>query len=118
MSRVKRGVASHKRHKRVFYKTRGFWGQRANVFRRAKETLMRAMAFAYKSRRLRKRDFRSLFIVRLSAACKERGFSYSRFIHACKEFGTILNRKILSQMAIYDALAFDVLVSKLQSHLK
>ncbi|MFC1854470.1 50S ribosomal protein L20 [Candidatus Dependentiae bacterium] len=111
MSRVKRGVVARKRHKRLLKKTKGFWGQRKNVFRRAKETLLRAMAFAYVGRKKKKRDFRSLFISRLNAACREHGMSYSRFINSAKVFGTKLNRKMLSQMAIFDPKAFAALVS-------
>lgn len=117
MSRVKRGIATKKRHKRLLQKTKGFWGQRANVYRRAKETLMRALAFAYKGRKLKKRDYRSLFIVRLNAACKAQGISYSRFIHGCKQFGTELNRKMLSQLAIYDAPVFNALVDNIKQKL-
>ena len=117
MSRVKRGVVTKKRHKRLLQKTKGYWGQRANVYRRAKETLMRALAFAFKGRKLKKRDFRSLFIVRLNAACRSHGISYNKFIHACKLFGTQLNRKMLSQIAIYDTPVFDALVAKVRQHI-
>ena len=111
MSRVKRGVVSHKRHKRLLKQTKGFWGQRGNVFRRAKETLMRAMRFAYIGRRLKKRDFRSLFITRISAACKERGTSYSVFINDLKIANVLINRKMLSQLAVAEPQAFTQLVS-------
>ncbi len=111
MSRVKRGVITKKRHKRLLKQTKGFWGQRGNVFKRAKETLMRAMAFAYKGRKLKKRDFRALFIVRISAACKSHGVSYSKFIHNLKSANILLNRKMLSQMAILEPQAFAQLVT-------
>jgi large subunit ribosomal protein L20 len=117
VSRVKRGVVTRKRHKRLLRQTKGFWGQRSNVFRRAKETMLRAMAFAFKGRKLKKRDYRSLFITRLNAACKERALSYSLFIHECKQFGTLLNRKMLSQLAIYDAPVFDALVDQVKSQI-
>ncbi|MGE0206727.1 MAG: 50S ribosomal protein L20 [Candidatus Babeliales bacterium] len=110
MSRVKRGVQTKKRHRRLLKKTKGFWGQRKNVFRRAKETLLRAMAFAYTGRKLKKRDMRGLFINRISAACKEQGLSYSRFIAGLKSAGVLLNRKMLSQLAIYEPEAFNKLV--------
>ncbi len=112
MSRVKRGVVTRRRHKRLLKEAKGYWGQRSNVYRRAKETLLRAMAYAFVGRKLKKRDFRKLFIVRLNAACKERGISYSVFIDKCKKFGTELNRKMLSQLALYDAKAFDALVDQ------
>lgn len=112
MSRVKRGVVARKRHKRLLKQTKGYWGQRSNVFRRAKETLLRAMAYSFAGRKNKKRDFRKLFVVRISAACKARGVSYSRFIDACNKFGTELNRKMLSQLSIYDAKVFDALIGQ------
>src|SRR3989344_5910131 len=106
MSRVKRGIVTKKRHKRLLKQTKGFWGQLGNVFKRAKETLLRAMAFAYKGRRLKKRDFRRLFISRIGAACKGHGLSYSTFINALKQNDVRLNRKRLSQIAIFEPGAF------------
>lgn len=114
MSRVKRGVTAHRRHKRLLKKTKGFWGQRKNVFTRAKESLLRAMKFAYKGRKVKKRDFRSLFVVRLNAACRKAGTTYSRFIHAAKVKGVLLNRKMLSQLAIFDHKAFAAVVDFLR----
>ena len=111
MSRVKRGVVAGKRHKRLLKQTRGFWGQRKNVFRRAKETLLRALEFAFIGRKLKKRDFRALFITRISAACKKRGISYSRFIKSLNDFDVKLNRKMLSQMAIFEPDAFEALIN-------
>ncbi|MCK4499176.1 50S ribosomal protein L20 [Candidatus Babeliales bacterium] len=111
MSRVKRGVVTGRRHKRLLKQTKGFWGQRKNVFRRAKETLLRAMAFAFIGRKKKKRDFRVLFIKRLNAACRQHGLAYSKFIKAANDFGTKLNRKMLSQMAIFDPKAFTALIS-------
>jgi large subunit ribosomal protein L20 len=110
VSRVKRGTVTKKRHKRLLKQTKGFWGQRKNVFKRAKETLMRALANAFKSRRLVKRDFRALFISRISAACKANGFSYSLFINGMKQAKVELNRKMLSQLAIFEPKAFEELV--------
>lgn len=111
MTRVKRGVVVKKRHKRLLKQTKGYWGQRKNVFKRAKETLLRAMAFAFKSRKLKKRDTRALFIARISAACKQRGVKYNRFMHGLKLAQVPLNRKMLSQLAIYDSQIFDQLVN-------
>ena len=110
MSRVKRGVTTKKRHKRLLKKTKGYWGQRKNIFRRAKETLLRAMAYAFKSRKLKKRDMRALFIVRINAASQQHGLSYSQFIHGLKKAQISLNRKMLSQLAIYDPTSFEQLV--------
>ncbi len=110
MSRVKRGKVTRKKHKRVLKKTKGFWGQRKNVFKRAKETLLRSMAFAFKGRKLRKRDMRALFIARISAATVERGLSYSKFMSGLKKANVELNRKMLSQLAIFEPEAFAQLV--------
>jgi large subunit ribosomal protein L20 len=111
MSRVKRGVASKKRHKRVLKLAKGFWGQRKNIFKRAKETLLRAMAFAFVGRKLKKRDYRSLFITRINAACSQEGISYSSFMHALKNLNIKLNRKMLSQIAIFEPEAFSSLAN-------
>ncbi|NDD54050.1 50S ribosomal protein L20 [bacterium] len=111
MSRVKRGVITKQRHKRLLKQTKGFWGQRKNVFKRAKETLMRAMRFAYIGRKQKKRNFRSLFIVRISAACKERGVSYSKFMSSLKKANVVINRKMLSQLSVFEPQAFSDLVS-------
>ena len=92
MSRIKRGKVTRKRHKKLLKQTKGYWGQRSNVFRRAKETLLRAMAFAFKGRKLKKRDMRSLFITRIGAAAKENGLSYSVFMHGLKTANVKLNR--------------------------
>lgn len=111
MSRVKRGVITRRRHKRLFKQTKGFWGQRKNVFRRAKETLLRALRFAYVGRRLKKRDYKSLFITRIGAACKREGLSYSVFMSGLKKLNVQLNRKMLSQLAIFEPKAFSALVA-------
>ncbi len=109
MTRVKRGIVVKKRHKRILKQTKGFWGQRKNVFLRAKETLLRAMAFAFKGRKLRKRDLRSLFITRIGAAAQEHDLSYSKFIFGMKKANIELNRKMLSQLAIFEPDAFSQL---------
>jgi large subunit ribosomal protein L20 len=114
MSRVKRGVMTKKRHKRVLKQTKGFWGQRKNVFRRAKETLLRAMAFAFAGRRLKKRSMRNLFVVRIKAAAEARGSKYNVFIHQLLVKHVGLNRKMLSQIAIFDAPVFDQIMQLAQ----
>jgi len=111
MSRIKRGTVTKKRHKRLLKQTKGFWGQRKNVFRRAKETLLRALAFAYRGRKLRKRDFRRLFIARVNAGCRQHGLSYSVFMNEMKKNNVELNRKMLSQLAIFEPKAFAELAS-------
>lgn len=111
MSRIKRGTLTKRRHKRLLKQTKGFWGQRGNVFKRAKETLLRALKFAYVGRRLKKREFRSLFITRINAACRINGVSYSTFINHLKKANITINRKMLSQLAIYEPNAFAQLVT-------
>ena len=106
MSRIKRGTVTRRRHKKLLKQTKGFWGQRKNVFRRAKETLLRALAFAFVGRKLRKRDFRRLFISRINAKCREHGMSYSTFMAALKSSNIGMNRKMLSQLAIFEPDAF------------
>jgi large subunit ribosomal protein L20 len=106
MSRIKRGTVTKKRHKRLLKQTKGFWGQRKNVFRRAKETLLRALANAFVGRKLKKRAFRRLFITRITAACKMNDISYSKFMAAMKNKKIALNRKMLSQIAIFEPRAF------------
>lgn len=110
MTRVKRGTVVKKRHKRVLKLTKGYWGQRSNIFQRAKETLLRAMAYAFKGRKMKKRDMRALFIARISAAAKEHGISYSSFIAGLKNANIALNRKMLSQLAVLDPETFGQLV--------
>ena len=111
MSRVKRGVNTKKRHKKVLKQAKGFWCQRKNVFRRAQETVLRAMRFAFIGRKLKKRDYRGLFITRVGAACKSHGISYSIFMGKLKKLDVQLNRKMLSQLAIFEPKAFAELAS-------
>ncbi|MBD3231158.1 50S ribosomal protein L20 [Candidatus Dependentiae bacterium] len=110
MSRIKRGIITKKRHKKLLKQTKGYWGQRKNVFRRAKETLLRAMEFAFIGRKKRKRDFRRLFISRISAACEINGTTYSQFINSLLVNNIKLNRKMLSQLAIFEPKAFTEIV--------
>jgi large subunit ribosomal protein L20 len=111
MSRVKRGTVVKKRHKKILKQAKGFWGQRKNVFRRANETLLRAWAYAFKSRKLFKRDMRSLFITRITAATRVNGTAYNKFISGLNKANIVLNRKMLSQLAIFEPEAFSRLVS-------
>ena len=116
MTRVKRGMATRKRHNKLLKAAKGFWGQRKNIIRRAKETILRAMAFAFKGRKLKKRSMRSLFIVRIGAASKAAGISYSKFVFGLKKANVQLNRKMLSQIAIFEPQAFSQLVSIAKKH--
>lgn len=112
MSRVKRGIATKKRHKRLLKQTKGFWGQRNNIFKRAHETLLRAWAFAFKSRKMYKRDMRALFISRITASVRPHGTSYSKFMHGLKVAKIDLNRKMLSQLSIFEPNAFSQIVER------
>lgn len=112
MTRIKRGTVTKKRHRRLLKKTKGYWGQRKNIFRRAKETLLRAMAFAYKGRKLKKRSMRSLFITRIGAASKLHSMPYNRFMFGLKKANVQLNRKMLSQLAIFEPDIFKQLVDR------
>jgi large subunit ribosomal protein L20 len=114
MTRVKRGIVTKKRHKKLLKQTKGFFGQRNNIFRRAKETLLRAMAFAFKGRKLKKRDMRSLFIMRIKAAAESNGFKYNKLVHGLKTADVRINRKMLSQLAVYDPQVFSQLVQLAQ----
>lgn len=110
MSRIKSGKVTHRRHKRLLKQTKGYFGQRKNIFRRAKETLMRALAYAFKGRKMKKRAMRALFITRINAAVRVYGYSYSKFMHDMKKSNIQLNRKMLSQLAIFEPIAFKKVV--------
>lgn len=110
MVRVTNAVASHRRKKRLFKLAKGFVGDRKNHLRLTSGAVMRAMAYNYKHRKLKKRDFRSLWIMRINAAAKINGISYSKFIYGLKVAGCELNRKILADMAITDPTGFTAVV--------
>jgi large subunit ribosomal protein L20 len=110
MSRVKRGPSPRRRHKRVLKQVEGFWGGRKNHYRQAMRVLWKSWQYAYVGRKLRKRDFRRLWITRINAACRLNGTSYSRLIASLKKSGIELDRKVLSDMATNDAAAFKNLV--------
>lgn len=115
MTRVKRGVVTRKRHNRILKQSKGYWGQRKNIIRRAKETIFRAMAFAFVGRKLKKRDMRALFITRIGVAAEKHGMRYSTLIHGLKVAHIGLNRKMLSQIAIFDPAAFERVVALVKS---
>ena len=112
MSRVKRGVTARARHKKVLKLARGYRGRRKNVYRIAKQAVIRAGQMAYRDRRQRKRQFRALWIVRINAAARQSGLSYSRFMDGLNKAGVTLDRKQLSELAIHDPAAFDALVEE------
>jgi len=106
MSRVKRGPIPRRRHKRVFKQTEGFSGGRKNRYREAVKSLRKSWEYSYVGRKLRKRDFRRLWIQRINAACRENGVSYSRFMHALQQSELELDRKVLADIAVNDPAAF------------
>ncbi|MBI2842086.1 MAG: 50S ribosomal protein L20 [Armatimonadetes bacterium] len=112
MPRVKRGTMTHKRHKKVLGRAKGYWGARSRLFKTAKEAVMHSMQYAYRDRRNRKREFRKLWIARINAACRAEGLPYSRFIEGLTKAGVDLDRKMLAEMAINDAQAFSMLVEQ------
>ena len=115
--RTKKGAARTKAKRRLFKRTKGYVGGRNNLLRTAKETVIRADAYAYRDRRQRKRDFRRLWITRINAATRQRGLRYSEFMCGLGKTGIELNRKMLSEMAIHDPAAFDALVEQVKEAL-
>lgn len=112
MPRVKRGVTSHARHKKMLALTKGFRGKRKNVFKLAKNAAMKAGTHAFRGRQLKKRAFHSLWVVRLNAACRAQGLQYSRFIYGMELAGIVINRKMLSELAANNSDVFKALVEK------
>ena len=110
MPRVRKGAARHQAKKRILRAVKGYRGPRGRLYRLAKEATVKAAVNARIDRKRRKRDFRGLWIIRLSAACRERGIRYSQFIHGCKKVNIQLNRKMLSEIAIADPSGFDAIV--------
>ena len=110
MARVKGAMMTRKRRNKVMKLAKGYWGDKSKHFRIANEAVMKSLTYAYVSRRLKKRDFRQLWITRISAACKMNGMNYSTFMHGLKVAGITINRKMLAEMAINDAAAFAQLV--------
>ncbi len=110
MTRVAHAVATKKHRKRVLKAAEGYWGGRHRFYRRAKEQLMRSMYYSYRDRKQKKRNFRALWIVRINAACREHGISYSRFINGLLKAKVGLNRKMLAELAISDKKAIGKLV--------
>lgn len=115
MGRVKRGVAAHKRHKRLLGQAEGRQGTKSRLVRPAREAALHALAYAYRDRRARKRDFRALWIARINAAARAEGLSYSKLVHAAKLAGVDLDRKILADMAVRDPKVFREYVELLRS---
>jgi len=110
LPRVKGGPSARKRHKKVLKLTKGQWGTKHTLFRRANEAMLKSLSYAYRDRRNRRRDMRRLWITRINAASRQSGLSYSRFMYGLKQAGVELDRKVLAQMAVEDANAFAHLV--------
>ena len=109
MARVKKGVTARKRHKKVIKQAKGFYGQKSRNFKAANPAVMRALRSAYVGRKNKKREYRRLWIARINAAARLNGISYSKFMNGLKKSGIEMNRKMLSEMAIYDPAGFAVL---------
>jgi large subunit ribosomal protein L20 len=117
MARVKRGVVARRRHRKVLNRAKGYYGARRKVYRVAKQAVIKAGQYAYRDRRQRKRDFRSLWITRINAAARENGMSYSRFINGLKRAEVEIDRKVLADLAVRDKAAFKALADKAQASL-
>ena len=117
MARVKGGVMSHKRRKKVLRLAKGYYGARHRLFRTAKEAVMKTGRYAYIGRKQKKREFRRLWITRISAGCKMKDMNYSTFMNGLKKSGVTLNRKMLSEMAIHDAEGFAALCAQAKAAL-
>jgi large subunit ribosomal protein L20 len=112
MPRVKRGVTARARHKKVLIQAKGYRGRRNNVYRIAKEAVMKAGQYAYRDRRQRKRQFRTLWIARINAAAREQGLSYSVFMNGLKKAAIEIDRKVLADLAVFDKAAFAQIVGQ------
>ena len=116
--RIKRAVNAAKKRKKVLRLAKGYFGGKSKLYRTAKQAVMKSLMYAYIGRRLRKRDFRKLWIARINAAARSNGLSYSRFMHGLKSAGINLNRKMLADLAVNDATAFSALVEKAKAAIK
>ena len=117
MARVKRGVTSHAKHKKVLKAVKGQWGRRKNTIRVARQAMEKAMQYAYRDRRTKKRDFKSLWIQRINAGARAEGLTYSKFINGLNKSGIKLDRKVLAEIAFDNPEAFKTIVKKAQSAL-
>lgn len=116
MPRVSHAVATKKRKKKVLKQSKGYWGARSRLFRTAREAVDRAQVYAYRDRRQRKRDFRRLWIVRINAAARRNGMSYSQLVHGLSQAGVAINRKVLADLAVRDPAAFAAVVERARPH--
>ena len=109
MARVKRAMMTRKRRNKILKMAKGYWGSKSKHYKMANQAMMKSLTYAYTGRRLKKRDFRRLWITRISAACKANGMNYSTFMHGLKLAGVEINRKMLAEMAVNDKAAFTAL---------
>ena len=117
MARIKGAMMTRKRRKKIIKLAKGYWGAKKNRFKMANQQVMKSLTYAYVGRKLKKRDFRRLWITRISAACAANGINYSRFMNGLKKAGIELNRKMLAEIAATDAAAFTSLVEKAKAAL-
>jgi large subunit ribosomal protein L20 len=115
MARVKSGPSGNRRHKKVLKMTKGQFGTRSRLFRRANEALLKSLWYAYRDRRVRKRDLRKLWIARINAAARLNGLTYSRLVHVLRTSGINLNRKVLADLAVRDPQAFSAVIAAAQA---
>jgi len=115
MARVKRGVTSHARHKRVLEQAKGYYGRRKNTIRVARQAVEKAGQYAYRDRKVNKRSFRALWIQRINAAVREVGLTYGRFMHGMKLAGIELDRKVMADLAMNEPAAFRVIIAQVQA---
>jgi len=118
MPRVKRGFKLRRRRKRLLSLAKGFTGPRSKLFRVANETVVRALKYTYRDRRVRKREFRNLWVARINAAARNNGINYSQFIHGLQLANIMIDRKILADMAIFDPQSFSQLVTMVKEHIQ
>lgn len=111
MARVKGGYTTRRRRKKILKLAKGYWGRKSKIFRPANEQVLKSLAYAYRDRRVRKRDFRRLWIARINAGARQHGLSYSRMMHGLKAAGVQVNRKMLAELAVSDPNAFAELVN-------
>ena len=115
MARVKRGVTSHARHKKVLDQAKGYYGRRKNTIRIARQAVEKAGQYAYRDRKVNKRSFRALWIQRINAAVRETGLTYGRFMHGVKLAGIELDRKVMADLAMNEPQAFSAIIAQVQS---
>jgi large subunit ribosomal protein L20 len=117
LPRVKSGIITHRRHKKILKLAKGYWGRKSKIFRPANQQVMKALSYAYRDRRNRKRDFRKLWIARINAAARMQGLPYNKFMYGLKKAGVTVNRKVLADLAVQNDGAFAELVQIAKNNL-